>query len=179
MFNFGNRCPKRIPTGKTSNFCDFLTYNYILTRHNVIIMSNPAFNFSTNVEIRFADLDAFGHVNNAIYLTYFEIARSKYWRDAIQWDWKKLGIIIARAEVDYIKQLTVRDTAKVYVRTSRVGTSSFDLQYVLVSVADDGSETIVAKGMTVCVAFNYNLQLPSPIPEAQKKAMELEIASQP
>ncbi len=135
-------------------------------------MDLSAFHYSSPIEIRFADMDAFGHVNNAVHLTYFEIARSRYWREVIQWDWKALGIIIARAEVDYLRQLTVRDHAKVYVRTSRIGQSSFDLEYVLVTIAADGRETPVAKGMTVCVAFNYTSQLPTPIPEAFRNAMQ-------
>lgn len=131
-----------------------------------------AFRFAASVEIRFADMDAFGHVNNAVYLTYFEHARAQYWREIIQWDWKALGIILARAEVDYVRQLTVRDHAKVYVRTSRVGNSSFDLHYALVSVGAESEETLVAQGMTTCVAFDYQTQKPSPIPEPQRTAMQ-------
>src|SRR5690554_4597580 len=129
------------------------------------------FRFATSVEIRFADMDAFGHVNNAVYLTYFEHARAKYWKEIVAWDWKALGIILARAEVDYVRQLTVRDQAKVYVRTSRVGNSSFDVQYLLVSVGRQGEETLVAKGMTTCVAFDYKAQRPTPTPEPQRAAM--------
>lgn len=129
------------------------------------------FQYATPIDIRFADMDAFGHVNNAIYLTYFEHARAGYWKEVVQWNWKALGIILARAEIDYIKQLTVRDRAKVYVRTSRVGNSSFDVQYVLVSIQENGEETWVAKGMTTCVAFDYQTQKPTPIPEPQRSAM--------
>lgn len=135
------------------------------------------FQFSTSIDIRFADMDAFGHVNNAIYLTYFEHARAQYWKEIIQWDWKTLGIILARAEVDYVKQLTVRDHAKVYVRTARVGNTSFDVQYELVSVRQDGKEVLVAKGLTTCVAFNYQTQKPSPIPEPQRSAMHRDVNS--
>ncbi|MGK6352747.1 acyl-CoA thioesterase [Parapedobacter sp. DT-150] len=134
-----------------------------------------SFNYATPVEIRFADMDAFGHVNNAVYLTYFEVARSHYWREVIQWDWKSVGIIIARAEVDYLRQLTVRDTAKAYVRTSRVGNASFDVVYALVTVAKDGTETLTARGMTVCVAFDYATQKPTGIPTAQRQAMERDL----
>lgn len=131
-----------------------------------------AFNYAVDIEIRFADMDALGHVNNAVYLTYFEMARTKYWQDVVKWDWKTLGIIIARAEIDYVSQLTVRDRAKMYIRTSRVGNTSFDLEYALVRKGDDGSELLAAKGMTVCVVFDYEKQKPSPIPSEQRSAME-------
>lgn len=139
--------------------------------------THHTFQFSTSIDIRFADMDAFGHVNNAIYLTYFEHARAQYWKEIIQWDWKTLGIILARAEVDYVKQLTIRDHVKVYVRTSRVGNTSFDVQYELVSVRQDGEEVLVAKGLTTCVAFNYQTQKPAPIPEPQRSAMHRDVNS--
>ena len=52
------------------------------------------FKYKTPISIRFADIDAFGHVNNAIYLTYFEMARSAYWNEIIEWDWSSVGIIL-------------------------------------------------------------------------------------
>ena len=39
---------------------------------------DPVFHFSTPIKIRFRDLDAFGHVNNAVYFTYMEVARTDY-----------------------------------------------------------------------------------------------------
>jgi len=60
------------------------------------------FKHKTPIEIRFADVDAFGHVNNARFLTYIEMARVKYFDEVVEWgyDWSKEGIILARAEVD-------------------------------------------------------------------------------
>ena len=51
------------------------------------------FRFSFPVEVRFADLDALGHLNNAKYLTYAEQARILYVRQICGWDgdWRKLG----------------------------------------------------------------------------------------
>jgi len=54
------------------------------------------FQYKTLIPIRFADIDAFGHVNNAIYLTYFEIARSAYWEEVIKWDWEKVDLAISK-----------------------------------------------------------------------------------
>jgi len=46
------------------------------------------FKYKTSIETRFADFDMMGHVNNAVYFTYMEIARTKYWKQAIDWDWE-------------------------------------------------------------------------------------------
>ncbi|RZL14136.1 MAG: acyl-CoA thioesterase, partial [Pedobacter sp.] len=57
-----------------------------------------------------------------------------------------------------------------YVRTSRIGTSSFDLEYLLVKIKD-GKEVVCSKGKTVCVAFDYQTQSSTPIPESEKSKM--------
>lgn len=131
----------------------------------------PEYNYKTLIPVRFADIDAFGHVNNAVYLTYFEIARSKYWHEVVQWDWNELGIIIAKAEINYIKPLILEDELFAYVRTARIGNTSFDLDYTLVRTVN-GNEEICATGKTVCVAYNYGLNEPAPIPETRRIKMQ-------
>ncbi|QNL50068.1 acyl-CoA thioesterase [Olivibacter sp. SDN3] len=131
------------------------------------------FKFRTPVEIRFIDLDAFRHVNNAIYLTYCEVARTKYWQEVIKWDWNLMGIIIASATIDYIKPLTLKDQLLIYVRTSKVGNKSFELAYILTSESQKGI-TIHAKAKTTCVCIDYNTNKTSLIPSDYKKTMEIE-----
>ena len=129
------------------------------------------FHYKSPIAIRFADIDAFGHVNNAIYLTYFEIARSSYWSEVVHWNWEKMGIIIGRANIDYLKPIGRNDQVFAYVRTSRIGKSSFDLEYVLVR-SDNGVEEICTTGSTVCVSFDYHLNSSSPIPEEYRIKMQ-------
>ena len=128
------------------------------------------FTYSTPIHIRFSDMDAFGHVNNAIYLTYFEIARANYWRNIIEWDWNEMGIILGRSEIDYRKPIILDDQIKCYVRTSRVGNSSFDVEYILVKIKD-GKEEICTTGKTVCISYDYKASKSSPIPAKQRKRM--------
>ena len=129
------------------------------------------FHYKTPIAVRFADIDAFGHVNNAIYLTYFEIARSSYWSEVVHWDWNKMGIIIGKADVEYLKPIALNDQVFAYVRSSRIGNSSFDLQYVLVR-SMNGIEEICTTGTTVCISFDYNLSSSSPIPEEYRIKMQ-------
>ena len=58
----------------------------------------------SKVNIRFSDLDLFGHVNNAVYLTYYEEARVSYFDEVVgyDYDWSKEGVILARIEVDFL-----------------------------------------------------------------------------
>ena len=129
------------------------------------------FHYKTSIPVRFADIDAFGHVNNAVYLTYFEIARSSYWEEVVRWDWNKLGIIIGRAEINYLKPIGLNDQVFAYVRTSRIGNSSFDLDYALVKVRN-GVEELCTTGNTTCITFDYQLNSSAAIPDSHRIKMQ-------
>jgi acyl-CoA thioester hydrolase len=121
-------------------------------------------------------MDAFRHVNNANYLTFCEIARTEYWKKKIKWDWNKMGIIIARVEIDYLKPLTLKDKLIVHVRTSKVGNKSFELEYILTSKLKD-QQIIHASASTVCVCIDYKNNTTAPIPSKYKQIMEKEVES--
>ncbi len=131
------------------------------------------FKHKTNIEIRFVDLDAFGHVNNANYLTYFEIARVKYFNDIVDWkyDWSKQGIILAKAEIDFIIPIHFMDEISVYMRCSRLGNKSFDLEYRIVRLFK-GQEQLMADGVTVMVAYDYDTKKSIEIPADWKMALK-------
>lgn len=135
-----------------------------------IVNQIDSFKYKTNIETRFADFDMMGHVNNATYFTYMEIARAKYWKQAVQWDWKKTGVVIAHASLEYIVPIFPEDKISIYVRTSRIGKSSFDLEYLLIKI-ENGREVVCNKGKTVCVAFDYEAKTSAPIPEEEKNKM--------
>jgi acyl-CoA thioester hydrolase len=129
-----------------------------------------SFKYKTVLETRFSDFDMLGHVNNATYFTYMEIARTKYWKQAIHWDWRKTGVIIARACIDYVAPILPDDKISIYVRTSRIGKSSFDLEYLIVKTKND-NEIICSKGKTVCVAFDYATKTSTLIPDDERSKM--------
>lgn len=139
-------------------------------KKTVIINTLDNFKYKTVIETRFADFDMMGHVNNAVYFTYLEIARAKYWNYAIKWDWKKTGVVVASASLDYILPIFIADEISIYVRTSRIGKSSFDLEYLIIKMIN-GKEETCAKGKTTCVAFDYASNSSFPIPEAERAQM--------
>jgi acyl-CoA thioester hydrolase len=135
-----------------------------------IINQTGSFKYKTVIELRFADIDMMGHVNNATYFTFLEIARTKYWQQAIHWDWKTTGVVIGNASIDYIKPIFLEDKISIYVKTSRIGNTSFDLSYLLVKTVN-GEEVVCSKGKTVCVAYDYNSKMPTPIPDTDREKM--------
>ncbi|MFD2146903.1 acyl-CoA thioesterase [Mucilaginibacter antarcticus] len=128
------------------------------------------YRFRTVIPIRFSDIDAVGHVNNAIYLTYFEIARFAYWKEAVNWNLSEHGVIVGRSEVNYLKPVNLHDQIACYVRVVRIGNSSFDVMQVLVRITPSGEE-ICTTGKTVCISYDYKANKSVPIPIAEREKM--------
>jgi acyl-CoA thioester hydrolase len=119
--------------------------------------------FTIAIEVRFRDLDAIGHVNNAVYLTYIESARVAYWlhvtgRTGIS----AVDIILARAEVDYRSPVVLGETIEVAVRTVSMRRSSFVLAFTM---TEKGSGRVVAEARNVAVYYDYAAARSQPIPE--------------
>lgn len=135
-------------------------------------METNLFKHKTDVEVRFVDVDAFGHVNNANYLTYLEMARVNYFDEVADWqyNWSKQGIIVAKAEIDFIIPIKFKDEISVYTRCSRLGNKSFDLEYRIVRILE-GQEQLMADGVTVMVAFDYDAKKSIEIPAEWKEAI--------
>jgi acyl-CoA thioester hydrolase len=128
-----------------------------------------SFPFVHRETVRFSDLDPMGHVNNAVYLTWIENARIEFLRRLGAFDrpdTSEMAMILARAEVDFRKALGFGDTVEIAVRTARLGTKSFDLEYELRRGGD-----IVAGAKTVLVAFDYESNESKEIPEEWRRRL--------
>ena len=124
------------------------------------------FKHRTPIQIRFKDLDALGHVNNANHLTYFELARMKYSDDVLgKIDWSKNGFILASIHLEYKRPILLNDEVTVLSRTSKTGTKSFDMEHVIIRIEKDGSETILATGGNVLVCIEYQTMKTISLPE--------------
>ncbi|MHB8584479.1 MAG: acyl-CoA thioesterase [Thermoplasmatota archaeon] len=139
------------------------------------------FRFRHEVRARWRDLDSMGHVNHAVYLTYMEEARIAYFTALFGSAEKAmaagLGVpgrrrepfefVIAHADVDYRRPASLGDAIVVSCGTTRIGTTSFDIGYLL---ADTENRTI-AEGRTVQVFIGADGR-PRPVPEALHAAIE-------
>jgi acyl-CoA thioester hydrolase len=108
------------------------------------------------IQIRFADTDMLGHVNNANYLTYMELARMSYFNEVVGdvVDWNKEGVILAKATIDYRRPIYLTDTLFVYLTVDHISSKSFNFSYKFV-VEKEGVETICSEGSTIMVCFDY------------------------
>lgn len=113
------------------------------------------YSFKQDLQVRWMDLDPLGHVNNSIYIQYFEFGRGKYMNTASPtWDWHKNMFLIANINCDYKREFKLTDHhAAVWVRTLRFGTKSFELEY-LISSEKDGELILHAQGRSTQVMFD-------------------------
>ncbi|HVN80600.1 MAG TPA: thioesterase family protein [Terriglobia bacterium] len=121
------------------------------------------FKFSIPLEVRFRDLDAFGHVNNAVYLTYFEIARCRYWIQMFGiHSFEEIGFLVVRTECNYRLPVRFGQTVRVAARISELRNSSFVFEY---EVADDEDKgRLVADGKSVQVFIDPKVEQKIMIP---------------
>lgn len=109
---------------------------------------------------RYADYDTKGHVNNAVYLTYFEIARERAWVDAMEQPSIDFPFILAEASVRYVSEAMVGDPLDIEITTTEVRTKAWVWTYAIRRQRDDA---IVAEGRTVQVMFDYSAKRSIPI----------------
>ncbi len=118
------------------------------------------FDIEHEIEVRFRDCDAMGHVNNAVYLTYLEQARIVAWGRIAGNLALPLPMILARAECDYAAPLTLGDRVLIRLGVSAVGRTSFTLEYELLNAR---TRQLVATARTVQVMYDYTAGKPVPI----------------
>ena len=124
--------------------------------------------YETPIEVRFRDLDSLGHVNNAVYATYFEQARLRYLQDVHGVDLDEVSFVVARLEVDYRAPIEAVEPVTVGVGVDSVGETSFTLGYAVENEAG-----VKATGRTVQVVLGPD-GTPAPISEDWRARLESE-----
>jgi acyl-CoA thioester hydrolase len=124
-----------------------------------------------DVEVRFADTDAMGHVNNAFYLTYCEIARAAYYETVtgrpvpLGVHGANEGMILAEVRMTYRSPAFYGETIAVETRVSRIGTTSFSMEHRLTAPSSrHGRARLVAVADSVLVTYDYRAERPIQVP---------------
>ena len=121
----------------------------------------------THISIRFPDIDAMGHANNAKHITYLEEARIQYFEDVLggNIEWKKEGIILARIEYNFVNPIYLRDNLNIYTWCAKIGNKSFHLHHRVIKQNIDGTETIIGEAQTVLVCYDYQKEKSIEVPQ--------------
>ena len=129
------------------------------------------------IDVRFRDTDAMGHVNNAVYLTYCEMARIRYWTE-VTGEPVALGhegaesLILAEARITYRAPVYHGERVTVETRAAQIGRSSFTLEHRLTARAPEAGARLVATSESVMVRYDYAAERSSALGDAFVAAIE-------
>lgn len=161
-----------------------LLHGEVLGTGRIVVPSDArdlpgTFPYRRPIEVRFGDTDAMGHVNNASYLTYCEIARAAY-HEAVTGEPLPLGahgasegMILAEARITYRSPAFYGEILTIEARVGHIGRSSFTQEYRLTAPDSRyGRARLVAVSESVQVMYDYTAERPIPVPPSLAAAME-------
>ena len=118
------------------------------------------FSFISKISTRWKDLDAFQHVNNAVFASYVENARVEFFmRWGLPSDGEGQSIIVASLNIDYVKQVKHPTDLVIGQKVSNIGNTSF----VITSVVFDSKGDVVAVSKITSVCFDFDSQCSVPV----------------
>jgi acyl-CoA thioester hydrolase len=113
------------------------------------------------IPVRFADIDALGHVNNAIFLSYMEVARIAFWTARIgRVRVDDIDFFVARVEIDYRRPVLLDDDLQCDLWIESIGRTSFTVGYEFVA-----GDALAAAARSVQVFVDTATGTPKPVPE--------------
>jgi acyl-CoA thioester hydrolase len=130
------------------------------------LQNKPYERFIYDVALRWSDMDAYGHVNNARFLTLYEEARvAMFFVGAREHGLGSFeeGIVIARHEVDYLKPIDYGDPVRIEMWVSQMRAASFTVSY---EMFDD--DVLVSRALSVCVPYNLVNAHPRRLTEVER-----------
>ena len=122
----------------------------------------------TPLQVRFRDTDAFGHVNNAVFLTFLELARIRYLLDIVEpgETFDRLPLILARVELDFRSPILFGEEVEVATQVDRIGRSSIAMSHRMTAGTD---HRLVGEAQSVLVTYDYAIARPMPVPDEWRR----------
>ncbi len=133
----------------------------------------PEFPFRHEVplQIRFNDIDLLGHLNNAVYIQFFDLGKSRYFQDVMPEgvDWRHINIVVANLNCDFFAPTYITEPIAVLTTITHMGEKSFALEQRIVN-SDNGEVKCIAK--TIMVGFDMTTGKSAPIDPKWVEALE-------
>ncbi len=124
------------------------------------------FRFNHPIQVRYSDMDMLGHANNAVYLTYLELARLEYFRKVAIRSQSNTALVLAHASMDFKIPLVPKVEPIVHMRTVKIGTTSLTMDNL---ITDAAHERQFYTATLVLVAIDTQTGRPVPVPDAEKQ----------
>lgn len=123
------------------------------------------------LQIRFNDIDLVGHVNNAVYPAYFDLARVSFFNAALapHLDWDRIGFVLAHLSMDFLEPIYLDDQVEVLTRIIKTGTKSLEMEQIVRGTHD---LRIHCTSRSVMVAFDYTDRQSVQLPQNWKERLD-------
>lgn len=132
-------------------------------------MEEITFHHTLPIQLRFNDVDKFGHVNNAVYFSFYDLGKTDYFSSVCPHvDWEKDGIVVVHIEADFVAQIFGSDHIAVQTAVTEIGKKSFRLMQRVIDL-DTGE--VKCTGTSVMVAFDLERHQSKPLTEEWIKAI--------
>ena len=124
---------------------------------------------SLPIQIRFNDVDRYGHVNNNSYFAYYDLGKEEYLRNVLKMDYRNSDVVpvIANINADFILPIFYGDEIIIETRVSHIGKKSYTLKQLAIN---QKTGNILCQYSTVMVCFNLETQTSAELPEVYRKA---------
>ena len=133
-------------------------------------MNLAGFRVTHQLRPRFRDTDAMGHINNAVYVTYIEVARQEYWRAfSREQDYRRVPFILAHVSIDFRSEALVNELLVLAIRCGTIGTKSFTFEY---QIREASSDRLVVEASSVQVCYDYQLKRSILVPDELRQQLE-------
>jgi acyl-CoA thioester hydrolase len=127
------------------------------------------FRHRTRLDVRFRDIDAFRHVNNASFFAYIEEARIRYLIDVLQLDAvERMPMILAAVKIDFRAPILFGQEVDIGTVVDWIGRSSFSMSHRLIASPDG---LLVAEADTILVAYDYAAEESIAVPDDWRAAI--------
>ena len=126
--------------------------------------------FKFQINVRFRDIDGMGHINNAVFITYFTEARLVFYQKITNsTDFSSFPFIMAHISCDYLRPVIFNTQLSVEIWVKDIGSKSFALGYKLADLSDES--ITYATGESVQVCFDYGENKSIAVPDALKQQL--------
>jgi len=123
----------------------------------------------TEEQIRFNDIDKFGHVNNAVYFQFYDTAKTDYFAMVCKGvDWERVAIVVVKVEAEFVAQIKAGDHIAARTRTTKIGNKSFHLEQ---DIIDTDTREVKCRCLSVMVLYDLTPHQSIPFPAAWRQAI--------
>ena len=127
------------------------------------------FKHSMPAQIRFSDVDQFGHVNNSVYFQLYDLAKTTYFKNVMgMTEWNDVVVVVANINANFLMPIFFSDSIEIETTTIQLGNKSFTL---LQRAVVKGSGEVKCECRTTLVMYDLLTKDPTPIPDHYKNAI--------